>query len=158
MTKGLIGKEPDPRTVYADIIDLPRHRSDHHPPMSLRDRAAQFAPYAALTGYHDLIAEEARQVDRRIEPEGETLEALNRNLDLLNRKAISGGRPAVSVTYFVPDPVKDGGRYETATACLRKIDPVRQVVILDREAGISASRMEIRIADILDIGERQENF
>lgn len=67
MTKGITGTEPDPEIVYADIFRLPRHVSDHHPQMSLYDRAAQFAPYAALTGYDDMVREEARQHERRIE-------------------------------------------------------------------------------------------
>ena len=69
MTHGITEKEPDPREVYADIIDLPRHRSETHPPMSLYDRSAQFASYKALSGYEDMIAEEARlaaRLDKRI--------------------------------------------------------------------------------------------
>ena len=67
MTKGLTGKEPDPEIVYADIFRLPHHVSDHHPPMSLRDRAAQFSPFAALSGYEELVSEEARRTTDRIE-------------------------------------------------------------------------------------------
>ncbi len=62
MTKGITGKEPDPKIVYADIIDMPHHQSLAHPHMSLYDRAAQFAPFAALTGYEDMINEEAKKV------------------------------------------------------------------------------------------------
>ena len=60
MTKGITEKEPDPRIVYADIIDLPHHQSSTRPHMSLYDRAAQFASFAALTGYDDMVKEEAR--------------------------------------------------------------------------------------------------
>lgn len=66
MAKGIINKEPDPRIVYADIIDLPHHQSSTHPHMSLYDRAAQFAPFAALTGYDDMITEEARKINEDI--------------------------------------------------------------------------------------------
>ncbi len=66
MAKGIINKEPDPRIVYADIIDLPHHQSSTHPHMSLYDRAAQFAPFAALTGYDDMITEEARKTNDSI--------------------------------------------------------------------------------------------
>lgn len=66
MAKGIINKEPDPRIVYADIIDLPHHQSSTHPHMSLYDRAAQFAPFAALTGYDDMITEEARKINDSI--------------------------------------------------------------------------------------------
>lgn len=59
MTKGITGKEPNPKIVYADIIDMPHHTSSKHPQMSLYDRAAQFMPFAALTGYEDMINEAA---------------------------------------------------------------------------------------------------
>ena len=77
MKKQAAGKAPDPRVVYADIISHPHHVSDHHPQMSLYDRAAQFAPFAALPGYDDMIAEEARPVARRIELSEEEQEQLN---------------------------------------------------------------------------------
>ncbi len=60
MTHGITDKEPDPRIVYADIINMPHHQSTKHPHMSLHDRAAQFSPFAALSGYEDMIDEEAR--------------------------------------------------------------------------------------------------
>ncbi len=53
----------EPRQVYGDIIDLPHHRSDQHPPMRLSDRAAQFSPFAALTGYEAVVAETARRAE-----------------------------------------------------------------------------------------------
>ena len=151
MTKGITGKEPDPRVVYADIIDLPRHESDHHPAMSLYDRAAQFSPYAALSGYDDMVREEARQADDKIELSDEELEQLNRKLNRISRMIASGTKPVAAVTYFVPDPLKAGGRYETIEETIRKVDPVSQTVVLEKKAGISGARMAIRIADILDI-------
>ena len=77
MTKGISGKEPDPRVIYADIIDLPHHQSPTRPHMSLYDRAAQFAPFAALTGYDDMVAEEARIVDNKIELSETEIDRLN---------------------------------------------------------------------------------
>ena len=151
MTKGITGKEPDPRVVYADIIDLPRHQSDHHPAMSLYDRAAQFSPYAALSGYDDMVKEEARLVDRRIELGDEELARLNRKLNRIGKETAAGTHPVAAVTYFVPDPLKAGGRYETIEEKIWKVDPVRRTVVLDRKTGKSGSRMEIRIEDILDI-------
>ena len=151
MTKGITEREPDPRAVYGDIIDLPHHVSERHPAMSLYDRAAQFSPYAALTGYHDLVKEEARLVDERIElSDGET-EQLNRKLKEISRMIKDGTRPEAAMTYFVPDPVKEGGRYETVTESIRKVDPVRQVIVLQRKTGISGGWAEIPIGDILDI-------
>lgn len=68
MTKGITGKEADPEVVYADIYHLPHHEPDHHPRMSLRDRAAQFAAYKTLSGFEDMINEQARQVDEGPSP------------------------------------------------------------------------------------------
>ena len=153
MTKGITGKEPDPREVYADIIDLPHHESDHHPAMSLYDRAAQFSPYAALSGYDDMVKEEARLVDNKIELSDEELEQLNRKLNRISKETESGTKPVTAVTYFVPDPLKAGGRYETIEEKIRKVNPVSQTLVLDRKVGMSGAWMEIRIADILDIQE-----
>ena len=151
MTRGNTGTEPDPRTVYADIIDHPCHVSDHHPQMSLHDRAAQFAPFAALSGYDDMIAEEARPVGRRIELSEEETEHLNRKLNRLRDAIADGSKPTVFVTRFIPDPLKAGGRYETRTEIIRRIDPVKEVIVLDRKAGIAGSYETLRIADIRDI-------
>ena len=68
MSRKITGREADPEVIYADIFRLPHHVSDRHPQMSLHDRAAQFAPYAALTGYDDMVSEEARQTDSNIVP------------------------------------------------------------------------------------------
>ena len=151
MTRGITGREPDPREVYGDIIDLPHHVSDRHPQMSLYDRAAQFAPYAALTGYHDLVNEEARLVDNKIELSDDDLEQLNRKLARLQRSIDSGKKPLLSVTCFIQDPLKAGGRYETITEKLRMVDPVGHKLILDRKVGVSGSYMEIPFSDVLDI-------
>ena len=104
MTKGLTGKEPDPREVYADIIGHPHHVSDHHPAMSLYDRAAQFSAYKALSGYEDMVNEEARTVDQMMEPGEDQVSELNAQL-----QALTPGTAAV-ITFFVPDPLKAGGK------------------------------------------------
>ena len=151
MTKKITGREADPEIVYADIFHLPHHVSDHHPPMSLYDRAAQFSPYAALSGYDDMVSEEARLTDNRIEPGEEDLVLLNRKLKRIGRLLAEGTKPAITVTYFIPDPLKPGGHYETLTAGIRKIDSVGRKIILDRKNAVSGSYMEISIADILDL-------
>ena len=120
MAKGITGKEPDPREVYGDIIDHPHWESPKHPPMSLYDRAAQFAPFAALSGYDDMIGEEARLVDNRIELSEEEWEELNRKLGRIDETIRQGAQPAATITYFVPDPLKPGGLYETIA---EKADP-----------------------------------
>lgn len=151
MAKGITGKEPDPREVYADIIDHPHWVSPKHPPMSLYDRAAQFSPFAALSGYEEMIGEEARLVDNKIELGEEELEEVNRELGRIDEAIRQGNPPAVTVTYFIPDPLKAGGIYETVTEKVRRVDPAAGTVQLDRTVTAAGTRMEIRIEDILDI-------
>ena len=153
MTQGITGKEPDPREVYADIIELPRHVSDHHPPMSLYDRAAQFAPFAALAGYDEMVAEEARLEDRRIELSEEETAELNRALRRIGRALDRGEKPLITMTRFFPDPLKPGGRYETVTERIRRIDIPRQELILDRTGGFSGAFLTVPIGNILEIQE-----
>ena len=104
---------------YADIIDLPRPVSRTHPRMPLLNRAAQFAPFAALTGYGDVIEETARRTDRRIELSESEQAELNDKLGALARRL-----PAeATLTWFVPDGRKDGGRYESKTLTVRRVLP-----------------------------------
>ena len=144
-------KEPNPREVYANIIDLPHHVSDHHPHMSLHDRAAQFSPFAALSGYDEMISEEARLVDNRIELSEEEQDRLGYLLSRAGAAIAAGERPLLTVTWFIPDPLKPGGRYETITERVKKVDPVERVLVLEKKIGVAGSDMRIRIADILDI-------
>lgn len=151
MTKGISAKEPDPEIVYADIFHHPRHVSDRHPPMSLQDRAAQFSAYKALSGYEDMVGEEARLVGRRIELSEEERDVLNEQLSRISDLIADGIHPELTVTYFIPDPRKAGGRYETVRETVRRIDPVSRKLILERKAGLSRSNAEISIPDILEI-------
>ena len=121
---------PDPRVVYADIISLPHHQSGTRPRMSLHDRAAQFAPFAALTGYDEMIGETARLTGREILPGEVELDRLDRLFRRLSGMLSAGQRPRVTVTFFVPDPRKAGGRYETVTGRVRRLDPVEKRLIL----------------------------
>ncbi len=122
----------DPRIVYADIIDLPHHQSAVHPHMSLHDRAAQFAPFAALVGYDEMVDEEARLTDRQIAPGESDLERLDRLFAQLSAALARGERPGVSVLVFVPDDKKSGGRYETVSGKARRLDPVdKKLFLLD---------------------------
>ena len=106
---------------YRDIIDLPHHRSATHPHMSPLDRAAQFSPFAALTGYDGLVAEAARQTERRIELTEE-------EKTLIDQKLAMADGP-IEVTYFVPDEKKAGGSYVTYRGALRRVDPVARTLI-----------------------------
>ena len=141
-------KENNPRKVYADIIDLPHPVSAKHPRMSLHDRAAQFASYKALSGYEDMIGEEARRTDRRIEPEEADLDILNRKLKLIGDRIDEGKSPLVTFTVFVPDEKKAGGAYVTRTARVKRIDAEEQEVVLCPER-INAVSESIPIGDIV---------
>jgi hypothetical protein len=102
---------------YDDIIDHPHHVSQVHPRMSLRNRAAQFSPFAALTGYDDQIAEAARLTDRRVELTEAEAEEIGRQLGRLGRG------DGVELTYFLPDDRKAGGRYVTERVTVRQVLP-----------------------------------
>ena len=114
---------------YDDIIDLPRPKSAHEP-MPMGDRAAQFSPFAALTGYEDAIDETARLTDARVELGESAVEELERKL--IDLAARISERPEISVTYFVPDARKEGGAYVTRTGTLKRIDELgRELVFAD---------------------------
>ena len=105
---------------YEDIINLPHHVSPTRPQMPLSDRAAQFAPFAALTGYDSAIKETGRLTDERIELDEEALTALDMKYQLL-MDALNEA-PKVTITYFQPDERKAGGKYITATGAVKKVD------------------------------------
>ena len=130
MSKGITGKEPDPRVVYADIIDLPHWQSSTRPHMSLYDRAAQFASYKALSGYEDMIAEEARLTDSETHLSEGAMELLNQKLRLISDVISEGIHPELTFIVFIPDQKKSGGRYVDITDTVKKIDTVFRMVIL----------------------------
>ncbi len=109
---------------YDDIIDLPRPKSKHEP-MPMSDRAAQFSPFAALTGYDAAIAETARLTDQRIELSEEE----RAELDYKQQYLATLDSPTVTVTYFVPDERKTGGAYVTHTGVLKRVDEVERMVV-----------------------------
>ena len=157
MATNIDNKSPDSRTVYADIIDHPHWESKTRPHMSLYDRAAQFSPFAALTGYDDMVNEEARIVGKRIEPGEDELERLDRELSIIHDAIKRGTFPEVSVTYFVPDPLKEGGRYETSVEQVKKVDTVRGKLVLMRtegQKGPENRHVEIDLRDIPEISTR----
>ena len=117
-------------TPYDDIIHLPHHVSRNHPQMPLRDRAAQFAPFAALTGYEAAVGETARLTSERRELSSQEAEELNRRLSALIARLPD--RPESTVEYFVPDDRKAGGAYVTVTGRVRHISvPERTLVMED---------------------------
>lgn len=113
---------------YEDIIHLPHHVSSRRTPMSMIDRAAQFSPFAALTGYDAVIQETARQTDRPIEPDETGRAELNEQLRFLSERIEE--QPVVGITFFQPDERKSGGAYVSVTGRVRKIDEYSRAVIL----------------------------
>ena len=105
---------------YDEILSLPHHVSKTRPQMPMSDRAAQFAPFAALTGYDAAIKETGRLTDERIELDVEALSALNMKYQLL-MEALDEA-PEVTITYFQPDERKAGGKYVSAVGTVKKID------------------------------------
>ncbi|MGL5435729.1 MAG: hypothetical protein ACRDBO_10090 [Lachnospiraceae bacterium] len=117
------------KTPYDDIINLPHPTSTRHPQMAIPDRAAQFSPFAALTGHDAAIRETARLTERRIELDEDSKTALDLKLRMVAEW--KGDHPKVSVTYFEADQAKAGGSYETTTGCIKKIDDYGRRVIME---------------------------
>ena len=119
---------------YDDIIALPHPEPRTHPRMSLHDRAAQFSPFAALTGHSAAIAETGRLTDSRITLDESEMARVDAALQRL--RELLPQAPAVSITYFVPDERKTGGSYQTITGVVRRIDTVNSVLLLTDQRAI----------------------
>ena len=137
---------------YDDIINLPHHQSKTHPHMSLHDRAAQFAPFAALTGYDDMVRETGRLTEAETDLSEDDREALDRKISMIASALAGGQHPSVTVTCFVPDEKKEGGSYKSVSGQVKKIDMAARLLILLGENGISAGDA-ISIDRIIDITE-----
>lgn len=116
---------------YRDIIDLPHHKSKIFPQMSIYDRSAQFASFQALTGFEDSIKETNRQTDRFTPLSDDEKAELDGNLLFLSQRLHLS--PRVVITYFIPDPKKQGGSYVSVEGDLRKIDKVNRFLTLDKD-------------------------
>ena len=115
-------------TEYDDIIHLPHHVSSKRPQMPMSDRAAQFSPFAALTGYDDAIQETGRLTEQKIELDEEALQELNEKFNILQEHLCE--QPEVRFTYFKPDAQKDGGAYLTVSGAVRKIKLYEREILL----------------------------
>ena len=129
----------NPTHRYDNIITLPRHVSLRHSPMSNSDRAAQFSPFAALTGYDAVIAESARLTDAQIELDEGGKALLDEKLQVL--LAHLQEKPEVTLKVFFPDCNKSGGSYEKIQGHLKKIDPVTRCLVLVEGAVIPIDRV-----------------
>ena len=114
---------------YDDIINLPHPVSKNHPQMPFRDRAAQFAPFAALTGHDAAIKETARLTDERLELSEEVIAQLNEKINIIRNNI--GIEQNVSITYFIPDAKKAGGSYVTYSGIVKKIDEYEKTLWME---------------------------
>ena len=127
---------------YEDIINLPHHVSSTRAQMSMMDRAAQFSPFAALTGYDAAIKETARLTDQKIELDDYEKEEINDKIQLIAEHL--GEDFEVVITFFQPDGKKAGGAYVDALGVVKKIDEYERMIVL-REG------RKVPIDDILQI-------
>ena len=126
---------------YADIINL-KHPVSNHNHLSIESRASQFSPFAALTGYDNEVKETARITDKRIDIDDGLREMLNAKLNYLNDHIKEN--PNISITYFVKDPKKDGGKYLTKQGIIKRIDTVNEIIKFN-------DNMTISMNDIINI-------
>ena len=124
---------------YEDIVNLPPHISKKHPQPTMMDRAARFAPFAAITGYEEMVLEEARVTEKRIYLDEGTLSLLNEKLNMIQE--FLDEEPEIKITYFEPDKKKAGGAYVSITGVVKRIDEYERLVIM-------TDGKKIRIEDI----------
>ena len=136
---------------YKDIINLPHKQSSKRPHMSLLDRAAQFAPFAALVGYDDAIKETGRLTDDRIELSEENLATLNSRYQILVDHLDE--EPEVTITYFVPDIYKTGGSYISKTGVVKKLDAYERLITMTDGAKIQMDDVLTLEGDIFSAAE-----
>lgn len=133
---------------YDDIIDLPHHVSNTRPHMSLIDRAAQFSPFAALTGHGAAIQETARLTEEHRELSENSQEILNRKIQILQENLSEN--PEITFVYFCPDDRKEGGAYLTVSGCAKKIDEYKRLIILNDKTVISIEQIVEMDGEIFD--------
>lgn len=127
---------------YDDIINLPHYQSVKRPHMSIHDRAAQFAPFAALKGYEEAVIETARLTDSRIILDENEIEQIDAKLQYLAENI--NDNSLISVTHFVQDRYKAGGEYVTTVGKVKRVDSIGQYIVLDNE-------VEILVEDIISL-------
>lgn len=127
---------------YEDMLELPHHISRERPRMAMEERAAQFSPFAALTGYGDAIRETGRLTERQLELEPDVKDRLNEKLRLLME--LPSPRPEVSIVYFLPDEKKEGGSYVSVRGRVKKVDENSRQIVLENGGRIPlAAVMEL---------------
>lgn len=119
---------------YEDIVDLPHHVSKKYPQPTMADRAARFSPFAAISGYEDMVKEAARVTEERIDITDATKELLNEKLNMIIE--FLDEEPEVTITYFEPDKKKDGGAYISITGTVKRIDEYERIVLMSDDKKI----------------------
>ena len=119
---------------YEDIVDLPHHVSKKYPQPTMADRAARFSPFAAISGYEDMVKEAARVTEERIDITDATKELLNEKLNMIIE--FLDEEPEVTITYFEPDKKKDGGAYISITGTVKRIDEYERIVLMSNDKKI----------------------
>ncbi|MCD7764909.1 MAG: YolD-like family protein [Lachnospiraceae bacterium] len=134
---------------YQDIINLPHHVSPKRQHMSVSDRAAQFSPFAALTGYDAAVKETARLTDQRMELNEEEQQKISERINLL--KSHLNESPVVEITYFIPDERKGGGEYRTVTGVVKKLNEFHRTLVMTDGTRIS-------VEEIVELGGAMFQF
>ena len=132
---------------YDDIIKF--NYKMKHERMTIRNRSAQFSPFSALTGFEELIKEKGRITELKKDISEDSREQLDIKLNIINKEILN--KPRVTITYFVKDLKKDGGKYETICDYIKKIDFTKKIIIL-------SSNLKIKIDDILEINSQDIKF
>ena len=124
---------------YEDIIEYQPHKSMNHPRMSIENRAAQFAPFSALTGYKEAVIETSRLTEEKIDIFDEIKEIINNKIQFINEYIHL--QPEITFTYFVHDEKKKGGKYISVTKKVKKVDMINQCIILTDKTKISINEI-----------------
>ena len=119
---------------YDDIINLPHHVSKNHSRMSIQNRAAQFSPFSALTGYEDAINEVKRITTEKRVLASDMVEELNRNLNEIEENI---NKYNYKITYFIKDQKKSGGKYVSIIAKVIGIDTYQRIIICNNNIKIN---------------------
>lgn len=127
------------KSPYEDIINLPPHISKKHPQPTMLERAARFSPFAAITGYEEMVKEAARVTDKRVELDESSKEILNEKL--LFVMEMFDEDTVVNITYFIPDKLKSGGVYKTVSGTIKRIDEYEGNILLKDGTQIPLSEL-----------------
>lgn len=136
---------------YDDIIHLPHPEPSTHPRMTMENRAAQFSPFAALTGYDEATREEARLTDEKKELSDDMIEMLDARLAVLEQHLKE--HPSITVTYFHQDEKKSGGRYITVSGNLKNLDVIKHILHMTDNTKIPIEDIRLIECDLFRIFE-----